>query len=324
MTKSNIFGHQTTVVTERSLELDVIIIGGGPAGLSAELWCGELGLSSILFEKENELGGQLLWTFNPIRNHLGIKAENGRALRDMFVNHLLDREGAELTRDSVVNTDLAHGTIRTAGGMDHSARAMIIATGVRRRTLGISGEVQFRGRGILASGVESRDQVDQKTVMIVGGGDAALENAIILSEKAKKVYVVHRGHCFSARNSFVEEGFRRANVEFLTAHRLISLEGDDIIRSAMIENIDRSESFPVHIDHLLIRIGVAPNTEIFKGQIDLDDKGYIIANSRGETSIRNIYAAGDVTNSVAPTISSAVGSGAVAAKSILAFLAGSR
>src|SRR5688572_32361856 len=192
------------MVTEDPKQIDVIIIGGGPAGISAYLWCSELGLSSVVLEKEMEVGGQLLWTFNPVENYLGVKAANGRDLRNRFLMHLDGRNIQYLTDANVASVDLVEKVVTLDNGRSFFGRAIIIATGVRRRQLSVSGEQEFQNRGMLLSGVKAMDEVRGKRVVIVGGGDAAIENALMLSEKAEKVYLVHRRREFTARKEFID------------------------------------------------------------------------------------------------------------------------
>ncbi|MFN0280293.1 MAG: NAD(P)/FAD-dependent oxidoreductase, partial [Pyrinomonadaceae bacterium] len=139
-------------MVEKNTDYDVIIAGGGPAGLSSLLWCAELGLTAILIEKEPEFGGQLLHTHNSIKNYLGIEAVNGRELRDIFLRQIEKAKIKRLTGAEIVEADLTQKSVTLADGTKYSSRAIIIATGVRRRKLIVPGEEELRGRGILESG----------------------------------------------------------------------------------------------------------------------------------------------------------------------------
>ncbi len=301
-------------------DFDVVIIGGGPAGLSAALWCFELGLRAMLYEKEGEFGGQLLRTFNVIKNHLGIEAANGRELSEKFLLQLNSIEVPIKNNAGVTEVDLQRKIVTLGTGEQVSARTVIIATGVRRSRLGVPGEVEFEGRGVLHSGVDSKAAVAGKDVVIVGGGDAAIENALILGETARKVVVIHRRNEFTARKEFLDRAIGLDNIEFIYESEVCSINGDEVVSSIDIVNINEGRRTKVSADAVLIRIGVVPNTEMFRGQIDMDAKGYIVVNASGAASRVGIFAVGDAANPISPTISTAVGSGATAAKASSALL----
>lgn len=300
----------------RAQKFEVIIIGGGAAGLSAALWCDELGLGALLLESNVEPGGQLLRVYNPIQNHLGIEAENGQILRDVFVKQIEKRNFMFRTESVVTEVDLKAKKVFLESGEVFTARALIIATGVRRRKLNVEGEDEFRNRGILESGKRDRDSAAGKSVCIVGGGDAALENALILSETAGKVFLVHRRRAFRARPQFAAKMLANKKVEILTETVVTKILGDENIQALELKNLETGEIFTLPVDLLLLRIGVEPNTELFRGKLNLDKYGYIEINSNCQTSVENIFAAGDVANPLSPTVSSAVGMGATAAKVI--------
>jgi thioredoxin reductase (NADPH) len=193
---------------------------------------------------------------------------------------------------------------------------MIIATGVRRRKLDVPGEEEFGGRGILESGVGSKDKVSGKTVLIVGGGDAALENALILSRSAGRVIVVHRRAEFTARKDFFDRTKNRPNVEFVTDTRVAAIVGNITVEAVELQNIITGEQSKIAVDAVLVRIGVIPNTELFRGQITLDAADYISIDSLCSSSVEGVYAVGDVANPASPTISGAAGMGAAATKAI--------
>jgi len=300
--------------------IDVAIIGGGPAGISAALWCSDLGLKAVLLEQETEFGGQLLRTHNAIENYLGIEAPDGRHLRDIFLKHAAGAKYARVLSAKVESADLTKKILRLPDGKEVSARALIIATGVRRRKLEIPGENDFIGRGVLDSGVGERDRVRGKRVVIIGGGDAALENSLLLSEYADKVYVLHRRKHFSARTTFLERARNSAKIDLITPVTVRSIDGDSDVSGVSIRNESSGESSLLRADAVLIRIGVQPNTEIFREQIELDENGYVLTDNACATSLAGVFAVGDVANPTAPTVSGAVGTGATAAKGIVDLL----
>lgn len=297
-------------------EFDVMIIGGGPAGMSASLWCAELGLTSVILEKEPELGGQLLWTFNPIVNHLGIEAANGRELRDRFWHHIAGRTSHHMTGAEVVETDLIKREIVLASGVAVRGKTVVIATGVRRRKLDVPGENEFVGRGILSSGVKARGHVAGKRVLIVGGGDGALENALLLSKSAAQTFLVHRRDAFTARREFTDRLDRSSSIEILRHHVVTEIKGTDNVDSVILQDTSTGSFRDVAVDRVLIRVGIVPNTEMFVGQIRLDGPGFIIVDASFATSIENIYAIGDVCSPDILTISNAVGQGMAVVKVI--------
>src|ERR671917_2388563 len=151
---------------------DVIIIGAGPAGLSAALWCDELGLDTLVIEQAAEVGGQLLRVYNPIENYLGVSASNGRELRDLFAAQVEGKEFDLWTEAEIESVDLKAKRVHLRSGEELQSIALVIATGVRRRRLGVPGESEFAGRGVLESGRLERDAVAGEDVLVVGGGEA--------------------------------------------------------------------------------------------------------------------------------------------------------
>ena len=299
---------------------DVIIIGGGPAGLSAALWCRDLGLDAILFERSDDLGGQLLWIHGRIENYLGLTVANGRELRDQFVEHLSAREIVPIKTSPVTSIDVVRKMVTLENGEKYAAGAVVIATGVRRRSLSVPGEQEFLGKGILSSGAASKKDVGGQKIVIVGGGDAAIENSVILSEFAEKVTVVHRRSEFRARPALLDAAEKIANIEFILDTEVAAVLGDDKVTSVEITSVRDRGGRTIPADSVLIRIGVQPNTEILNGQLELDADGYVRVGSSGASSVPAIFAVGDVANPVSPTISTAVGGGATAAKSVSALI----
>lgn len=300
--------------------LDVIIIGAGAAGLSAAMWCDELGLDTLVLEERAEIGGQLLSVYNPIENYLGLRTKDGRALRDLFAEQVKDSEFDLWTDVSIESVNLNTRRIVLRSGEELQAISLIIATGVRRKRLGIPGEMELVGRGVMESGKRDRDQFAGKDVCVVGGGDAAAENALLLSEVCPTVTLVHRGKKLRARAEFVERLRGEHCITVFTdsvVRRIIGesrVEGVEIMRGGAIK------SFEMAVRGVLVRIGVEPNTELFRDQLHMDERGYIVVTGEQETSVGNVFAVGDVSNPLAPTISGACGAGATAAKVVAARL----
>lgn len=295
---------------------NVIIIGGGVAGISAALWSAELGLKAVLLESSNELGGQLLWTYNSIKNYLGVEAENGRELQQIFLKQIQERKFELRLNCEVAEIDAEQKQVKLKNGETISAEALIIATGIKRRKLDLKNENEFLGKGIISSGKREGEKVKDKTVCIVGGGDAALENALILSEFARKVVLIHRRNEFRGRKEFIEKVRENEKVEIVFESVVTKIIGQERLNGVEIRNIKTQESYVQSADFLLSRLGVEPNTNLLKGKISLDENGYCLIDSCCETNAKNIYAIGDVSNPLAPTISGAVGMGASVIKII--------
>jgi thioredoxin reductase (NADPH) len=307
------------MLPDSSSMLDAIIIGSGAAGLSAALWCDDLKLRHLVLERRADVGGQLHWIHNPVANHLGtIDAANGRAVLDIFAAQLARRDVSIRTNTEVTRIDALKHTVRLAGGEEMAARNIILASGLRRRTLGIPGEAEFRGRGVSASGTRDRNALAGRTVCVIGGGDAAVENALLLAEVCPQVWLVHRGAGLRARPEFVE---RLADNERITPRlttRVTRIFGTSSVEGVELQRDDAYDAEPerLPVDAVLVRIGYEPNTELLRAQVDLDDAGYVRVTHEHETSVRGVFAVGDIANPIAPTISGAVGAGATAAKVI--------
>jgi len=298
------------------LKFDVIIIGGGPAGLTASMWCRDLGLRSLTLETGPKPGGQVHRIYNPVNNYPGIEADSGADFYERFASNIRNLNTDLLSSRTVQELDADALTAITSEGELFLANALVLATGVRRRKLGVPGEDEFLGRGIMESGAKEKGAAADKVIAVVGSGDAALENAAILSDLAKKVIVIHRRTELSARRPFVEMAAARTNVEFMPGTMVTAIRGVRSVEDIELVDTATGREKSLKIDLLLIRIGVEPNSELLKGKAELDGAGYVLVDSLGRTSLPNIYAVGDVANPVSPTIVSAAGSGATAIKAI--------
>ncbi len=300
------------------MDKQVIIVGSGAAGLAAGYWCAELGLPALLLERSDEPGGQLLWTFNPIGNYLGAGVLSGRELRDLMAAQV-GAAGSSLqirTGTDVRRVDLSEKSIELADGAVLFADALIIATGIRRRKLNVKGEADFAGKGMLVSGAREKETVRDQDICIIGGGDAAFENALMLAETAQSVTLVHRGEHFRAREEFTAKVKNDPRIKILTGTVVTEIEGKENVEAVRLWDKSAEQTFTIPAQAVLIRIGVEPNTELFQGQIELDEKGFIAVNNRCETSVENVYAVGDAASPHSMTINTAAGMGATAANVI--------
>src|SRR5437870_8874467 len=254
---------------------DVLIIGAGPAGLSAARWCDELGLDTLVLERNEEVGGQLLSVRNPIENYLGVRAANGPELSDRFVDQTKDCDFDLWTNVEIASLDLKAKRVLLRSGEELQSIAIIIATGLRRRKLGIPGEDEFVGRGMIESSGD-RAAFAGKDVCVIGGGDAAAENALLFAEACPTVTLVHRGKKLRARREFTEQLHTNHCITVFpesVVHRII---GGDWVEAVEIERAGAIKPFQMAVQGVIVRIGFTPNTNLFRDQLGLDDGGYVV------------------------------------------------
>ncbi len=299
---------------------DVIIIGAGPAGLSAALWCDELGLDTLMLEQSGAIGGQLHSIFNAIENYPAVRFEDGAAFAETLSTQLKDGDFDLWTQVQIETVDIKAKKIGLRSGEQLQSISTIIATGVRRRTLGIPGEEEFTGKGIIESGTRDGDLYAGQDVCVIGGGDAAVENALLLAEVCPTVTLVHRGRKLRARPEFAERLHTNHCITVFPESQVTRLLGGERVEAVEIQRREGIKPFQLAVRGVLIRIGVKPNTELFADQLALDSEGYIVVNASHETQVANVFAIGDVSNPLAPTIVGAAGAGATAAKVIAARL----
>lgn len=299
---------------------DVIIIGAGPAGLSAAFWCDELGLDTLVLEQAEKIGGQLHRVYNPIENYLGVKARNGAEFVKLLADDVDSGDFDLWTEATITSVDLKAKRVSLASGEELQAIAIVIASGVRPRELGVPGEKEFVGKGIIESATRDRRLFAGHDVCVIGGGDAAVENALLLAEVCPTVTLVHRGKKLRARAEFKERLQSTHCITVFNESELTRIIGNDSVEAVEIRRKVGIKPFQVAVRGVLIRIGVEPNTELFRGQLETDEKGFIKVDGRQETNVPMVFAIGDVSNPLSPTISSATGAGATAAKVIAARL----
>jgi len=293
---------------------DVIIIGAGPAGLTAALWCDELGLDTLVLEQQERTGGQLNSIYGPINNYPGLAAANGREFFAEFASRVDAAEFDIWTGAEIDTISLKTKRMRLRSGEELQSVSIIIATGVRRRQLGIPGETEFVGRGVMESASRDHTQFAGKDVCVIGGGDAAVENALILADVCPTVTLVHRGRTLRARPTLAQQIQGRHCITVFPESVVTRILGGDHIEAVEIRRKEALQPFQMAVQGVVIRIGVEPNIDLFRDELQLDEGGYVVVNNSQETNVANVFAAGDVVSPLAPTIIGAAGDGATAAK----------
>jgi thioredoxin reductase (NADPH) len=281
---------------------DLLILGGGPGGISALLWAHSTGLNALLLETANELGGQLLQMFHPVLDYPGLLPADGRALRDAFQQHVNTLQLSYRTGCQIESVNLAAKRI-LCDGTWLTARAIILATGARQRRLGIPGEE--RAHHIDPN---SERTYDNQPVCVIGGGDSAVENANMLARTAAHVTLIHRSERFRARAAWLAAAQATANLTILTNTVPLAIHADNI----EVQSGNARQTLPAA--GVFIRAGIAPNTELFTGQIELDEAGYVRVNQQQQTVLPSVYALGDVCRPACFSVATAVGQAAVAIK----------
>ncbi|HLA95365.1 MAG TPA: NAD(P)/FAD-dependent oxidoreductase [Pyrinomonadaceae bacterium] len=304
-----------TVISDK---YDVVIVGGGPAGLSAAMWSIEIGMTVLMLEKEKVFGGQLHWIHNPVENYLGLNAANGIEVLKQFERSIENRKIDRITGADVVEINATTRKVSFSDGRTVSGEILMLATGVRRRELGVVGESELTGKGILRSGSRERETVKGKRVAVIGGGDAAAENALILAEYAERVYIVHRKPALAARPEFLDKVVANPKIEIIFDVVVNTFGGDEDLEWIEGRNVRSGDSFRLDVESAIVRVGVEPNSDLVLSQVECDERGYIIVDNTCLTSVDRVYAIGDVASPKSPTIASATGMGSTAAKSAFA------
>lgn len=327
-------------MSELNKVLDVVIVGSGPAGLSAAIYAKRAGLDVIVIEKEYMGAGQIAYS-DKVDNYLGIPAVSGFDLGESFRNHALSLgiviEEGEVTGINTVSADTgaevkaADSTMNYAGNADKNmsdlwrtdfldgtyklSKTVIYAAGSHHRHLGIKEEDEYIGKGVSYCAVCDGAFYKDKSVIVAGGGNSALGDALYLSDISSDVYLVHRRDEFRGDAVTLKKLQERANVHIITGVNIQALKGEK-----KLEEVVLSDGQVIKANGLFVAIGMEPETDILKSIVKLDDKGYIVASEDCVTSAKGFYAAGDVRTKQLRQVITAAADGANAASQVIKYL----
>jgi thioredoxin reductase (NADPH) len=299
---------------------DAIVIGAGPAGLTAGIYLSRARLKTLIVN-EGTVGGQLVLT-HEIANYPGVESISGYQLANIMKNQAKSF-GCDIKGNvSVKNIDIS-GVIKNVTLSDGSvltSDVLILAPGGRSRTLGVAGEANFKGKGISYCATCDGDFFTDKEIVVVGGGNSALEEAVSLTKYASKVTIVHQFDHFQAFENAIEEARNNPKIHFIMESTITAFHGNENLESVDIKNLKSGETHNFKTDGTFIFIGYLPNTEFLKGKVDLNQWGEIVVKNDMSTNIEGVYAAGDSIVKKYRQVTTAVGDGTVAALAASNFL----
>ena len=298
---------------------DMLIIGSGPAGMGAAIYGVRAGLSLAVLDRSPISGGQVLTTYE-VDNYLGLPQISGGEISQKFREHA-DSLGVNFVTANVTSIEDKKDCkiVHTEEG-DYEARTLLLATGATHAMLGVKGEMQLTGMGVSYCATCDGAFFRKRTVAVVGGGDVAVEDAIFLAGLCSKVYLIHRRDSLRAADSLQKKLMSMENVEILWNCEVKEIQGEDMVEKILVyHNQDDSQSV-LEVNGVFIAVGIQPNTELYQGLVEMDERGYVLADESCKTSADGIYAAGDIRKKALRQIITAVADGANAVTSAQNYL----
>ena len=289
---------------------DTVILGGGPAGLAAGIYTSRGAVSTAIIDI-NMFGGQPS-NYLELENYPGFSTVGGYDLMEKFEEHA-DKFGVQkFPMQEIQSIDLKNKVI-TAIDAVFKAKTIIIATGAQPMKLGVPGEKEFVGRGVSYCAVCDGAFYRDKVVAVVGGGNAAVEEAMYLTKFASKVYLIHRRNELRADKIVQERAFKNEKIEFVWDTVVEQINGDDLVKSATIKNVKTNDISNLEINGIFPYIGMTPNVDLLNGQLEQDARGFIVTNETMNTSVEGVFAVGDVRTTPLRQVITATADGAIAA-----------
>ncbi len=292
------------------LNFDTVILGGGPAGLSAAIYASRGAVSTAIVDI-NMLGGQPS-NYLELENYPGFQIVGGYDLMEKFEQHA-DKFGVhKYPLQEIERVDLKNKIVKTKE-YEFKAATIIIATGAQPMKLGVPGEKEFVGRGVSYCAVCDGAFYKNKVVVVVGGGNAAVEEAMYLTKFADKIYVIHRRNELRADRIIQDRAFKNEKIEFIWDSVVKEIKGDNLVNTVVLENVKTKEIFNLQADGVFPYIGMTPNVEFFTGQLEQDSRGFIVTDDVMATSVVGVFAVGDVRTTPLRQVITAASDGAVGA-----------
>ncbi|MBE5926217.1 MAG: thioredoxin-disulfide reductase [Lachnospiraceae bacterium] len=299
---------------------DVVIIGSGPAGLSAAIYARRALLKVLIIDKNPMCGGQIINTAE-VDNYLGMPGVSGIQMAMSFKAHADMFEPETLIGEvEGIRCEQNYNVIMMKDKTNLKTKTIIFATGAKYKLLNVKGEEEFKGRGVSYCATCDGAFFRQKKVAVVGGGDVALEDAIYLSKICNKVYLINRRNELRGSKHLQKRVFECENIEFLGDYVVDSINGDSKVKNVIIKNKNTQEERMLDVDGIFIAIGMVPESELLKGLVELDENGYVVAGEDTVTSNKSIFAVGDVRTKSLRQIITAAADGAVAVYEIEKYL----
>mgnify|MGYP004601014387 FL=1 len=299
---------------------DLAILGGGPAGITAAIYASRARLNTIWIDKNFAPGGQITATYE-VDNYPGMPGISGMDLGEAFGEHAR-KLGLEPRREKILSLENISGDIKTIHTKknEYQARTIILAFGAEHRKLDIPGEDDLGGLGVSYCATCDGAFYKDRTAVVVGGGNAAAEDAVFLSGLCKKVYLVHRRDELRADKAIQEKVFSCENIEMVWESIPLEILGQDEVTGIKIRNVKTGEERELDTDGVFIAVGIVPNTTFVEDQLELDENGYICAGEEGITSAAGVFAAGDIRTKALRQVVTAVSDGANTVASVQKYL----